>query len=297
MKTHTLAVLYITLAALAANAEPDTKAFRAELALIEQSEESIPPQERQAGFARALEAWERLSLEQQASDWPLMSLAYVTQSEYSLQHNDFQSAAKHLRNAGLLQKKFNGRLEYSTKSPGTFFVRLAKLQATITESTGNDPLSGLIQYFFQKEGGYLAARRELDAEVNGITIPGIAENETIAQLLELAIQDGKAIVKKTRWFIGPKASVAKTIDEANREVSFDSNGRLIVIPLAKTNGNDSPLTEQQAAHSPERPKNASDIKSSPPQPAEPVRTKPWVVSAIAVGTAIGLLWLLLKKRK
>jgi hypothetical protein len=155
--------------------------------------------------------WQALPQSEKEAAWPRMALAYIGQSEVELASNSASEAARQLKTAGTLYQRFGGRIEYSTKSPNAFFERLAKLQAGVAQATGTDPLSGMADYLFRQQGDkYIVARQELDPEVKGITVNGVAEYEVLAQVLQVSAQDGQAMIERTRWVVGPKGRVEET---------------------------------------------------------------------------------------
>jgi hypothetical protein len=179
-------------------------------------------------FARLEGAWLQLPDSKKEAAWPQMALAYVDQSERILAAQNPTDAARYLASAGRLNQTFGGRLEYATKSPTTFFGRLAKLQVGITSATGSDPLAGMESYLFQRKGDeFIVARDELDPEVNGVTIDGVAESEALVQAHYFSARGGNVFLENTRWFIGPKGKIADTLSYATREVLRDEYGRYV----------------------------------------------------------------------
>jgi hypothetical protein len=204
---------------------------------------------------------------EQTAEWPQMAMAYVNQASFMLGTNEAIEAGRYLALAATLNRNFGGRLEYATKSPDTFFERLSKLQAGIASQTGSDPLSGMVDYLFQKRGDqYIVAREEMDPEVNGVTIDGVNQSESLVQAHYLKAQDGRVILEETRWFIGPKGSVSSTLNNATREVVRDQYGRYepnsVQHPVftAPEGGNEPHSSPSPAMASP------AGVKDSTPQP-------------------------------
>lgn len=240
-----------------------------------------------------------------------MALAYIGQSEVELASNSANEAARQLKSAGSLYQQFGGRIEYATKSPNAFFERLAKLQAGVAQTTGSDPLAGLTDYLFRKQGQkYIVARQELDPEVKGITVDGINESETLAQVLEVSAQDGQAIIERTRWVVGPKGKVEETLQRATREVSFDEDGRLSAKPISAPvlGGSEPPALQPSATPEAATPAPSTPVATSTPalsspvpavaeSPAPMVERKspawPWVVGILAL---IVIVAVVLKRR-
>lgn len=243
--------------------------------------------------------WQALPQSKKEAVWPHMALAYIGQSEVELASNSANEAARQLKAAGSLYQRFGGRIEYATKSPTVFFERLAKLQAGVAQMTGTDPLSGMTDYLFRREGDkYIVARQELDPEVKGITVDGVTETETLAQVLEVSAQDGQALIEKTRWLVGPKGKIEETLRRATREVSFDEDGRLSAKPLSASvfpaDGRRGEATPQLLATPAPPTPGPSATPAASQQPATPVVQTPsapiehrapvwpWVVGILAL---------------
>jgi len=211
----------------------DSSGFRLAANIWEiESSKGEDPQKAQAAFNKMLAAWVDLPQNQKYANWSRIALCYVGQAEIKLKAKNAYAAADALRSAALISHQFKGRLEYATKSPNTFFDRLARMQTEIASITGSDPLAGMVKYLFQKKGNqYIVARQEPDPEVNGVTIDGILESESLVQALYFNAQEGKVTSEQTRWFIGPKGNVAETLKHATREVLQDQYGRFKPKPI------------------------------------------------------------------
>ncbi len=216
-----------------------------------------------------------------------------------LAQGDAPKAALSIRKAGALNHEFKGRLEHTTKSSETFFERLAKLQVGIAQVTDKDPLSGLVDYLFQKDGDhYTVARQELDPEVKGITVDGITATEAIALVHLITVRNGQVVIEKTRRLIGPKGSIETTVKQATREVSFNSDGRIVVVPIAngQSERGSQPkknpklnVSEPSASTMPEAP------KTKPVTPREVIAHTSLLTWLLAIFAALGAMFWLLRK--
>lgn len=306
MKTTTLLAFVFVLLALTSFAQvsQDFRVAANEWEIL--ASKSTSSQETQSAFDRLLGAWQRLPQNAREVEWPRLAMIYTDRSQGEFERGNPSSAAKDLRTAGELHKQFGGRFEYATKSPDAFFPRLAKLQAGIAEATGADPLSGMVDYLFRKQGDrYIVARQEFDPEVKGVTIDGVAKSEVLAQVIQLSTQDGRARLEKTHWVIGPKGTVEKTLRQATREVSFDEDGRLSAKPLKAPVLERSP--EEREAATPGISETLVPAADAPPtsmvspSPAAPLaqahtasaerhnRTWSWVVVGIAALAVIAMI--------
>lgn len=257
----------------------------------------------------ALRLWKSATDEEKARFAHKMFLVHFRRAEILASSGDFTGAAVELTEEGKMQKMYDGRLEYSTKSPETFFENLAKLQAGVAQTTGSDPLAGLTDYLFRKQGQkYIVARQELDPEVKGITVDGINESETLAQVLEVSAQDGQTIIERTRWVVGPKGKVEETLQRATREVSFDEDGRLSAKPISAPvlGGSEPPAPQPSATPSAATPAPAVPVltamPAASPKPTTPVVQTPavpfersapvwpWVVGIAALAVIALLVW-------
>jgi hypothetical protein len=226
----TLLRLLMVIACCSAWGATPNETFQAALSSWEDALHS--PVETPSNFLQLETAWGQLPESEKKAVWPRMAMAYVDQSEQKLDAKNANEAGKYLALAGQLNQAFGGRLEYATKTPGVFFERLARLQTAITSQTDADPLAGMVDYLFEKNGDqYLVARQELDPEVNGVTIDGVSESESLVQVHYLEARGGNVTFEKTRWFIGPKGHVAETLRHATREVLQDQYGRYEPKPL------------------------------------------------------------------
>ncbi len=264
-----------------------------------------------ASFSRLESAWAQLPHGDKAAAWPQMSMAYVDESSKLLDANDSVAAARYLALAGALNQKFGGRLEYATKSPNAFFDRLASLQVEIATRTGVDPLAGVVDYFFQKSGNkYIVAREELDPEINGVTIDGVKESESLVQAHYLEAHGENVSVKSTRWFIGPKGNIADTLRQANREVLQDQYGRYVAGPLrgavlSSTGQEDHITPSVQSTHVPSLPPLVQTTEIMAPTPTMQSTTAktnsapsgiPIVHVAIVVVVVMGIVLYLLRRK-
>lgn len=259
-----------------------------------------------ASFSRLESAWAQLPQVDKAAAWPQMSLAYVDESSKRLEAKDAVTASRYLASAGALNQSFGGRLGYATKSPNAFFERLARMQTEIATKTGSDPLAGMVDYLFQKDGDeYIVARRELDPEVNGVTIDGVSESESLVQAHYFNAHEGKVVFENTRWFIGPKGNVADTLNHATREVLQDQYGRFEPKPIqnpilsssvqAKENKPTAPSTPVPPTATPVQ---QSELAPSPSSTAAESKSTPWswIIGAILLlAVAGGVLFKLLRK--
>lgn len=139
-----------------------------------------------------------------------------------------KEAAQELVAEWKLQSGFDGRLEYSTKSPDMFFESLVELQAQITAETGVDPLAGTVDYLFEKDGkGFMGARIELSDEANQITVP-LAEGEKLAVVHRITKNNGNFEVSSTKWLVVPEGKIRDVLKKARREITFDANGKMVI---------------------------------------------------------------------
>jgi hypothetical protein len=225
-------LVFFAIATFGIYAETPKDIFQSSISSLEDASGST---NEAAIFSRLESAWAQLTLADKAAAWPQMSMAYVNESSRLLDAKDSVAASGYLALAGALNKNFGGRLEYATKSPNFFFDRLARLQVKIATRTGFDPLEGLVDYLFQKRGNqYIVAREELDPEINGVTIGGVKESESLLQVHYLETHGEDVSIESTRWFIGPKGNVADTLRQANREVLQDQYGRYVTGTLRGT---------------------------------------------------------------
>lgn len=179
---------------------------------------------------QALSAWEKASEDEKSRFATRMFLVHFRRSQIMASSNNFKEAASELKAEAAMQKEFDGRIEFATKSPDTFFRDLVELQAQLAAETGSDPLaSGQVGYFFEKDGdGFTAARMELGDDVAGITVPEIGANEALALVHRLNRQGGKFVATPSRWLVVPKGPLPDVLKQATREVTFDSSGKMMV---------------------------------------------------------------------
>jgi hypothetical protein len=215
----------------------------------------------------------------------------------------FASAGDYLASAIAIRKHANFCAEFGMSPEGrgdSDFLDFAKLQAGIVSQTGSDPLAGMVNYLFQKNGDeYMVARQELDPEVNGVTIDGVSESESLVQAHYFNSRDGKVTLESTRWFIGPKGNIADTLNHATREVLQDQYGRFepkpIKIPILSGSvqakeieppPQSTPIppvdTPRQQPKSSASPSSALESKPSPSFPIVPVAIVGIVIAGIVV---------------
>ncbi len=262
---------YLVLALLPATptSADDSVRFHAALSVLESLESGQAANvalRHEAAFPGLLIAWRDLKETQKAAAWPQMSLAWIKHAEIELASGQGADAEKALQEAAGLNTRYQGRLEYSTKSPSSFFLRLAKLHVAVAESTGRDPLLDQVGYLFRKNGeNYLVARQELYPEVEGITLSEIANSERLVQLHELGVKTGKVLLRKTRWLIGPGDSLEEILANANRQITFGKDGDLSSIPIkvgeALKYGDTDSKTTGPIKNSPLEIANAGDLNS------------------------------------
>lgn len=286
-------------------AETPKDLFQSSISSLENASGSA---DQAASFSRLESAWAALAQGDKAAAWPQMSLAYVNESSKRLDANDSVTAARYLGLAGALNQNFGGRLEYATKAPNAFFKRLASLQAEIASKNGSDPLAGIVNYLFQKDGDeYIVARHESDPEVNGVTIDGVSESESLVQAHYFSANEGKVTFEKTRWFIGPKGNVAYTLNHANREVLQDEYGRferkLIQSPIFSRSVQAKEI--KPAAQSAPVPLTATPVQQSKfapsPMPTEEPKSAlsdfPFVSVALVAVAVVGILLFILRRKQ
>lgn len=237
-----------------------------------------------------------------------MFLVHFRRAQIFSDAGDFKSAATELADEVALQVKYGGRIEFSTKSPVSFFIELIELQAQVTAETGSDPLANKVGYSFQKDGdGFTAARLELGDEIAGITVPEIGADEALALVHRLNRQGGKFVTTASRWLVVPSGRLPDVLEQATREVAFESSGKMIVHRL-QTKGNSSPKVNASATTNttspqvpelvhPSAPKQVTEAKPSPTRSEDSTLSTPGSIIVVIIVIAIGLPWLLLKKRK
>lgn len=254
----------------------------------------------------ALRNWSASSEDDRSRFSMKMFLVHFRRAQIFSDAGDFKSAAAELADEVALQAKYGGRIEFSTKSPDSFFINLTELQAQVTAETGSDPLADKVGYSFQKEGdGFTAARLELGDDVAGITVPEIEIEEALALVHRISRQGGRFVASAPKWFVVPKGRLPDVLKQAKREVWFDATGKMTVQTLQAGSSTKSTTTNLDSATAssqlppvvqPPTPTKAHDVK--PPILSEkPTSSTPWSIIVVLVVVAIGLLWLLLKKRK
>jgi hypothetical protein len=256
--------------------------------------------------SQTLQLWNTETPENRTSLAHKMALIHFERAKRLAAANDFKAAALELTAEAAMQKEFDGRLEFATKSPDIFFRDLAELQAQVTSETGSDPLAGRVGYSFEKDGeGFTAARLELGDDIAGITVPEIGADEALALVHRLNRQGGKFVAAAPRWLVVPKGPLPDVLNQATREVAFDSSGKMTVHRLQKQ-GESSPKANPSAANNtqapsivqPTAPKKAPSTAPAPPTPSEEAYSStPWSIIVVLIVAAIGLLWLLLRGRK
>ncbi len=149
-----------------------------------------------------------------------MALIHFERAKRLVGSGNFKAAADELRAEAAMQKEFGGRLEFATKSPDSFFHDLVELQALVTAETGNDPLAGQVDYFFERDGdGFTAARLELHDDIAGVTVPDVKSGEALASVYRLNRQGGKFVATAPRWLVVPKGRLPDVLEQATREVA------------------------------------------------------------------------------
>ncbi len=244
--------------------------------------------------------WEHLDDANKARWAEKIALLHFRKAQIYAENSDYNQAAQELIEEIKTQELFDGRIEHAAKSSDAFFEELITLQALVTAETGNDPLAGQVGYFFEKDGdGFTAARLELGDDVAGITVPEIGVNEALALVHRLNKQGGRFVATAPRWLVVPKGKLLDVLEQATREVAFDADGRMIVHNL-KAQAKPSPKADPSAAGDTASQQVPSHVQ--PPAPKKPTEQKPapatlWPMIAAVIMVAMGMLWLLLKKRK
>lgn len=258
---------------------------------------------------QTLQLWSTATPEDKASVAHRMALIHFERARRLATSGNFIAAADELKAEAVMQKEFGGRLEFATKSPDSFFHELVELQALVTAETGSDPLAGQVGYYFEKDGnGFTAARLELYDDIVGITVPDIENDEALALVYQLNKQGSKFVATAPKWLVVPKGKLPDVLEQATREVAFDADGRMTVhdlkaqaepSPKVKSSAADNTASPQVPSHAPlPAPKKPTDQKpeSSTSVEESPSSTR-WPMVATVVVATLGLLWLLLKKRK
>lgn len=302
--------LYVALWLLASSclgsAQDALTASLQRLAAIQDLKEQPNDAEYLRASSQTLQLWNAATPEKKSSVAHTMALIHFERAKRLAAANDFQAAALELTAEAAMQKRFDGRLEFATKSPDRFFRDLAELQAQLTSETGSDPLAGRVGYSFGKDGdGFTAARLELGDDIAGITVPEIGADEALALVHRLSRQGGKFVATASRWLVVPKGPLPDVLKQATREVAFDSSGKMTVQRLQKQ-GESSPKANPSAANSTQAPslvQPTAPKKAPPTAPAsstpseEPASSRSWSLIVVLIVAALGLLWLLVKLRK
>lgn len=256
---------------------------------------------------QALRKWSEVPQEDRTRFSQKMFLVHFRRAEILAAAGDFEAAAGELKAEATLQNEFGGRLEYSTKRSDTFFEGLITLQAQLTAETGSDPLANKVGYSFEKEGDdFTAARLELGDDAAGISVPEMTSEEALALVHRVSRQGGRFVASAPKWFVVPKGRLPDVLKLAKREVTFDSTGKMTVHALQAGSGTAPTATNSDNATAapqvppmvqPATPKKATEAKPASTPSEEPASSTPWSVIALLIVAAIGLLWLLVKKRK
>lgn len=302
--------LYVALWLLASpclgSAQEALTASLQRLAAIQDLKEQPNDAEYLRASSQTLQLWNAATPEEKSSIAHKMALIHFERAKRLAAANDFQAAALELTAEAAMQKRFDGRLEFATKSPDRFFRDLVELQAQLTSETGSDPLAGRVGYSFGKDGdGFTAARLELGDDIAGITVPEIGADEALVLVHRLSRQGGKFVATASRWLVVPKGPLPDVLKRATREVAFDSSGKMTVQRLQKQ-GESSPKANPSAANStqapslvqPTAPKKAPSTAPALSTPSEePASSTSWSLIVVLIVAALGLLWLLVKLRK
>lgn len=255
---------------------------------------------------QALHAWDKASEEEKMRFSSKMFLVHFRRAQIMAATGNFKAAADELRAEAVMQKDFEGRLEFATKSPDAFFRDLVELQAQLTAETGSDPLADQVGYSFERDGdGFTAARLELGDDISGITVPEIGADEALALVHRLDKQGGKFVATASRWLVVPKGRLPDVLKQAIHEVAFDSDGRMTVHSL-KAHAEPSSKADPSVAANMASPEVPSHVQPPSPKKAleamptpieKPTSSTPWSIVVMLIVAVLGLLWLLLKKRK
>lgn len=261
-----------------------------------------------AASDQAIRAWNIANEDEKIRFASRMFLVHFRRASILADSNNFQAATHELKAEAAMQKEFNGRLEFATKSPDIFFRDLVELQAQLTFETGSDPLAGRVGYSFEKDGdGFTAARFELGDDIAGITVPEIGDDEALALVHQLKRQGGKFVAAASRWLVVPKGPLHAVLKQATREVVFDSDGKMMIHRLqaqvessTKVNAPAATYTSSSQVPSlvpPSTPKKAPATKPTTTPPSEePTSSTPWSMIVLLVVATGGLLWVLLNRR-
>jgi len=261
------------------------------LAAIQDMKEQSSDAEYLRESSQALQLWNAVAPDDKASVAHKMALIHFRRAARLAASNDFEAAASELTAEATMQKEFEGRIEFATKSPDKFFRDLIELQAQLTAETGNDPLAGQVDYYFERDGdGFNAARLELGDDIAGITVPQVGAEESLALVHRLGRQGGKFAVSAPKWLVVPKGRLPDVLKQATREVVFDSSGEMAVHLLQAH-----PNPFQEPA---DQPAMKGAVENGRPHSAsgEPTRSWQWSVIGMLIVAGFGLLWLLLKRR-
>jgi|GEM_PF-4736005 len=261
-----------------------------------------------AATNQVIRSWNSSTDDDRARFATKMFLVHFRRAELLAASGNFAAAASELSEEASLQKTFEGRIEFSTKSPDAFFRDLVELQAQVTAETGSDPLAGKVDYLFHKDSnGFAAARLELSNDVAGITVPEKNSEEALALVHHVSRQGDRFVASAPKWFVVPQGRLSDVLKQAKREVVFDQAGKMTVHNLQTESSTASIPTnfESVSAESqlpPEvestAPKKSLKAKTMTAKPSEePKSLSLWSLVAGLIVAAIGLLWFLLKNRK
>ncbi len=195
---------------------------------IEKSSEGFNSQIYLKATAEALLAWEKADEEEKRRFASQLFGMHFRRSQIMASAHDYNAAAAELSAEAALQKDFEGRLEFTTKSPDSFFRNLVELQAQLTAEIGRDPLMGQVGYSFQREGeDFIAARFELGVEIAGTTVPEVGPESALVLVHRLSKLDGKFVAAAPRWLVVAKGGrLPDVLKQATVEIVLDSAGRI-----------------------------------------------------------------------
>lgn len=250
-----------------------------------------------------IDKWSKLEEADKVRWAEKIALVHFRKAQVFANSKMYEKAAQELLNELDLQAVFGGKLEYATKTSDSFFVDLVELQAQVTAETGNDPLASKVDYYFKKDGdGFVAARLELGDDIAGITVPNLGRDEALAVVHRLIRKDGKFVVSATKWLVAPNDELPDMMNEATREVTFDTNGMMVVRrvevapPLPKageeSKGTTGPSDVAEEESSARLATDRKEIEVDPTRSDEkiPMSTKLIAVSVL-IAMSIGLLML------
>jgi hypothetical protein len=304
MKFYTMLLLIISVAVCSAGEALNATLYK--LVAIQDIKDHPTDAEYLQVSSQALQMWSAASPEEKDAVAHRMALIHFERATRLAASGNFKAAASELSEEATIQKVIGGRIEFATKSPDTFFRNLIELQAQVTAETGSDPLAGQVGYYFGKDGnGFTAARLELYDDIAGITVPELGADDALALVHRVSRQGGRFVASAPKWFVLPKGRLPDVLKQAKREVGFDSTGKMTVQTLQAGGGTKSTRTKLDSAPASSQlpplvqsptPTKAHDVKL-PILSEESSSSTPWSIIVVMIVVAIGLLWLLLKKRK